>query len=141
MAKLHLEILALANYADFSKDGKLSIVGIFDQLYSPKLPTSLLKGFIAFTVAGAEVDKDISLNVEILDPKNKSVASNPVNLRTGSNGKANFTIELVGMPLPSNGIYTIVVNYGKNELGSTSFEVIKVTEQDERSTKVGRPIN
>ena len=45
MDKLRTEIITLANYADTSKDGKLSISGVFDEIFVDKLSFSL-KSFI-----------------------------------------------------------------------------------------------
>lgn len=138
MSKLRLEILAIANYADFSKDGKLNIVGIFDEIYSDKVPGSFVRAFLALTVSGGEPNTQLSLTVSILSPS-KTVVENEISLRTGLNGKGNFTVELVGLPLPESGTYTILVKSGGKTLGQTNFIVF--IGSNGKGSRGGKPAN
>ncbi len=123
MEKLSLEIIALSNYADFSKDGKLSIMGIFDEIYSEKFPSTFLRSFLAFTVKGTEPDSLMSLEVEILSPKQIAILKKHVNFKVGPNGKGNFVIQIINLELPEEGRYKILVKNGKDILGSTELNV------------------
>lgn len=126
------EILALSNYADFSKDGKLSINGIFDEIYSPKFPSQFVRGFLVFTIARLESNKEHTVKVTIKSPKNENILEKDVILKVGTNGKGNFIAELVGLPLPSQGLYNINLQEKGKDIGSTAFTVIQVKSENEK---------
>lgn len=124
MSPLKTEIIALSNYADFSKDGKLSINGIFDEIYAHKFPSSFVRGFLAFTITGGEPNKDYTIGVKIQNLENgKEILEKKVNIPAGDKGKGNFVAEMVGLPLPSPGRYLISLTYRGEEIGSTLFNV------------------
>jgi uncharacterized protein YfaP (DUF2135 family) len=123
MKNIRLEILALCNYASFSKDGKLNINGIFDEIYANKFPSSLLRAFLVLTLSDIKPGKTTHLDIDISDPQGKSTFNNKIVLKAGRNGKGNFNAELIGMPLPKKGVYKISVKHKGNELGFTKFTV------------------
>lgn len=126
MRQKRLEIIALCNYADYSKDGKFNIVGIFDEIYSPKFPSSLVRGFLALTITGFEPRENAVFTVVITSPDKKKILRKEFTVITGENGKGNFALELVGFPLPISGDYEVSVLHLNKELGSTLFKALKV---------------
>jgi hypothetical protein len=126
MAKLKLELIALSNYADFSKDGKLSLSGIFDEIYSASFPSSMLRGFLVFTFANATKDKEIDLNIAIVDPQGETFTTLPVKANPGVKGKGNIIVELVNIPLKSRGEYIIIIKQEKEEIGGLKFTAREV---------------
>jgi|SRR3989344_7073328 len=123
MDKLRTEIITLANYADTSKDGKLSISGVFDEIFVDKFPAQFARGFLVFTVSGGEPNSQHELKVQIVGPKGESIINKEFSVTTGRKGKGNFIIQLVGMPLPSKGDYKISVSLGKRIIGETMLYI------------------
>ena len=136
-----VEILCLANYSDFSKDGKLSINGIFDEIYTEKVPSSFLRGFLIFTVSGISSSKEEKIKVIIKDPSGKTTLDKDVGIVAGNQGKGNFIAELVGMPLPTEGKYLISLNHGGKEIGGTIFTVKGVNTNGRGSGNSKKIIN
>lgn len=61
----------LADYASLSREGKLSIMGIFSRIGVPELPATHPQAYIAFEVEMhyGEVGEAFELRVEIRDPE------------------------------------------------------------------------
>lgn len=125
MRNLTTEIIALSNYADFSRDGKLSIIGVFDRIFTDQVPSSFLRGFLVFSIAGAEKESKFKVLITIKDSNDKDVLSKEIELSTGPTGKGNFIAELVGFPLPTFGEYSISLESSGGEIGKTNFYVTK----------------
>lgn len=123
MADLHLEVLALCNYADYSKDGKLSISGIFDEIFAQTFPAQFLRGFLVFTLAGAKPNEEYELMVTITSPSGEKVLEKEAKITAGRNGKGNFIAELITLPLPVSGEYKVSVSYKKDFSTETSLFV------------------
>jgi len=134
-----LELIALSNYADFSKDGKLSINGIFDEIYAKKFPTKFLRGYLVFTISGVEPFQGLTLSTTIKNPQGKSVIEKSIEIKAGVRGKGNFIAELVGMPLDMAGEYRVSVNYRGSNIGGTTFQVVRINEENQRNP--GKPTN
>ncbi|MCJ7826262.1 Gmad2 immunoglobulin-like domain-containing protein [Patescibacteria group bacterium] len=125
-----LEIIALANYVDYSKNGKFNITGIFDEVYSDKFPISLLRGFLAFTITGFSPGEKAIFNARIKDPEQKEILKTEFTINAGKNGKGNFFIEIVNLSLPIPGDYKISVCSEEKELGFTYFKVMKASNNE-----------
>ncbi len=52
MKQLKTEIIALCDYANVSREGKLNINGIFDELRVQKFPGGIARAFFVATVSG-----------------------------------------------------------------------------------------
>jgi hypothetical protein len=59
----------LCDYATVSQDGKLSVMGIFGQIYAPKVPVVHPQMFLAFELEFdyTEVGRDFTVEVQIVD--------------------------------------------------------------------------
>ncbi|MBI3984400.1 MAG: hypothetical protein HY344_00445 [Candidatus Levybacteria bacterium] len=123
MKNLKTEILALANYADFSKDGKLSIIGIFDRIFTKETPSSFIRGFLVFSISGGENNSKHLITVIIKDSSGKIILEKKVEIVMGSSGKGNFIAELVGLPLPVFGEYKVILKTLEKEIGNINFFV------------------
>ena len=124
MIKPKLELLALCNYASFSKNGAMSIIDIFDEIYADKLPASFPRCFLAMIVS-AEANSEVMLNIQITPMGQLAqTLEREVMVLTSANARGNFILEMVNMNLPKVGAYKIKVLYEDRELGSTEFKVI-----------------
>ena len=123
MAELKLEIIALCDYADYSREGKVNLFGIFDEIYPQGLSGTYSRCFIAFTVIGQKNNHSYKIKVIVKDPQKKHILEQDVEATTGRNRKANFVFEVNSMQIPTKGIYTISLLHNQTEIGSTHFQV------------------
>ena len=68
--KLHTEIITLCDYALISREGKLSINGIFDELRVQKFPGGIARAFFVATLRGKP---DTSYQLKISTENGKKV--------------------------------------------------------------------
>ena len=122
MAKsdLQLDLLVICDQALVSKENKLSLIGIFDQIFSDKFPFNYLKLAIVAVIKGAP-DSDHTVKMEIKDPSGKLTSSPEFKFTLGSNGKTNLISEFGNLPLPLAGEYTVTLISGKKVLGKAVF--------------------
>ena len=125
--KLTTEIIALCEYATVSREGKLSINGIFDELRVTKFPGGLARAFLVATVHG-KPETSYKLQIKI-EHKEKTTGSVNLDIHTSPNGKNNIVTELVNVPFEKAGDYQFVIYNGDEEVGSTLLKVFDVAEQ------------
>jgi hypothetical protein len=125
MKQLKTEIIALCDYASVSREGKLSINGIFDELRVQKFPGGIARAFLVATINGMpNTQHSLTLKVE-----SKSGGKNPLkdltlNAMTSPNGKNNLMIELINLGFEKEGDYYFKIYDGRQEVGSTLLKVL-----------------
>lgn len=126
---LKTELMVLCDYASVSKEGKLSINGIFDEVRVTSLPGGLARAFFVATIQGAP-HTPYKLTLK-LQHKNQDVlpAHNVDTLATGPNGKNNIIVELVGMNFPKEGEYEVKLYHGDDEIGAIMLKVIHIKQE------------
>ncbi len=127
--KLHTEILTLCDYALISREGKLSINGIFDELRVQKFPGGIARAFFVATLQGkADTSYKLKINTE-----NGKKVMNTLNLEvhTSMNGKNNIILELVNLGFEKEGEYKFAIYNGSDEVGSTSLKVMSAEQSTE----------
>jgi hypothetical protein len=132
MNNLKVEVFVLSNYADISRDGKLSINGIFDEIFAHQLPGQFLRGFLVFTISGAESNSQIPVNIEITDATGREILKKEATVAVGTKGKGNFIAELVGLPLPVSGEYEVSLVSKQKTIGKITFFVTGGTNNDQK---------
>lgn len=132
--KLHTEIITLCDYALISREGKLSINGIFDELRVQKFPGGIARAFFVATLRGKE---DTSYKLTIKTETGKKVLNSlDVEVHTSLNGKNNIILELVNLGFEKEGEYKFTIYHGKEEVGSTQLKVMGVDQQQEVKYKL-----
>lgn len=129
MKQLKVNLITLSDYSTISKEGKLSIDGIFDRLNVAKFPTSLIRAFFVATVSG-EPFTEYKLSLEV-KKGTKQIASFPLNNMTGDNGRNNLVVELIGIPFETEGKYDFILNNDGEELARTSLDAVPVESKAE----------
>lgn len=125
MAKTKLELLTVSDFASISQDGKLNIIGIFDQIYVPNLPATHVQFFIVGVISG-EPNATENLWLQIESPGSKeSVPKQNLEIRIGSNGHSNIIASIANMSIESYGIYRIVISNDEGILGEKEFGIFK----------------
>ena len=134
--KLHTEIITLCDYALISREGKLSINGIFDELRVQKFPGGIARAFFVATLRGkADTAYQLKINTE---SKGKVINSLNLDIRTSLNGKNNIILELVNMGFEKEGEYKFVIYHNDDEVGSTQLKVMSA-EQPTQEVKYKLP--
>lgn len=122
--KLYTEIIALCDYASVSREGKLSINGIFDELRVQKFPGGIARAFLVATVNGTP-NTQYRLNLKVEDKHGGKSPINDLvlNVMTALNGKNNLIIELVNLVFEKEGDYQFKIYNDNQEVGSTLLKV------------------
>lgn len=125
--KLHTEIITLCDYALISREGKLSISGIFDELRVQKFPGGIARAFFVATLQG---DPDASYKLKIhTEYRGKVLNALDLDIHTSLNGKNNIILELVNLGFEEEGDYKFVIYHRKDEVGSTQLKVMNAEQQ------------
>jgi len=124
--KLHTEIITLCDYALISREGKLSINGIFDELRVQKFPGGISRAFFVAILRG-EPDSayQLKINTEI---GKKVLNTLTIDVRTSLNAKNNIILELVNLGFEKEGEYKFVIYNGKDEVGSIQLKVMSADQ-------------
>jgi len=125
MKQLKTEIIALCDYASISREGKLSINGIFDELRVQQFPGGLARAFFVATISGTP-NTSYKLNLKIEPAKGFAGEQNTFNLdtTTGPNGKNNMLVELFGLAFKEEGDFRFILSEEKKEIGSVLLKVL-----------------
>lgn len=134
---LRLELLVLCDHALTSKEGKLSIIGIFDRMFVKKVPTVFARFFIVAVLHG-EPNSEHRLTLSLKDPQGKEVLpeSKKITIRLGSHGRSNIITDIVNMPIPMAGEYTIAIGLEHSKLAEKKLGILLVAPGDDREEKL-----
>lgn len=130
MDSFKLNFLHVSDGYLFSQEGKLSIIGIFENVNLVTLPGSLLKAAIIvnFSVLNTDIDSaKVDISIEKKDAK-EAVLKLPTlepKFPKDSNGirKVGFTIDVANITFKEIGKYDVIVRINGVELGKTELTV------------------
>ncbi len=120
------EILTICDYATISQEGKLSILGIFDQIYVTQFPAQHLRMFVVSSLTGL-AGSSHTITLRLIDPLKEEKIKQEMKVVIGPNGKASLLAELGNLPLPVAGEYTIEIKEA-TVIGSVKFSVFKTSQ-------------
>ena len=123
--KLELELLIISDYASVSKEGKISIMGIFDKVNIKKLPARHGQMYLVAVIKG-EPWSEHKIEVEITDPLGKRIGGSKADSKFGDSGKTNFISSIPGMPITRRGKYKFTLKVDSKKLGSTKIETANI---------------
>lgn len=117
---MDVKLAVLADYANVSSDGKLNIMGIFQEINAPSLPFPLPQMYLVLTFeAGpAEFGSQKQLRIVLMDGDgNERIALEgevqvPEPKRRGSRAYINEAIGLAGVPFEKAGDYQFAILVG-----------------------------
>lgn len=135
--KLHTEIITLCDYALISREGKLSINGIFDELRVQQFPGGIARAFFVATLRG-KADTAYKLTIKTESGK-KVINTLNLDVRTSLNGKNNIILELVNLGFEKAGDYKFTIYSGTEEVGSTQLKVMGVEQPADQEVKYKLP--
>jgi hypothetical protein len=113
----------LCDYALVSREGKLSVMGIFSQINGAKLPLVHPQAYLAFELAigYAEVGKPITIDIQIVDADGSKILGARVNgaihagtaAKPGESPQIGQILAIQNLTFPKFGTYN--VNFFLNE--------------------------
>ena len=94
----------LCDYAFLDVNRKLCLIGIFDRILVPAVPTTQHQAAIALKLVG-EPKEDVQLRLEVVRPTGEVLARLEGGGQLGDAGTAEIHMGMAGLPLPDFGIY------------------------------------
>lgn len=127
MKKLSCPLLLVCDQTILSKDNKISLIGIFDQIFVPEIPGNHPKLSLVGIVSG-EPFSDHNLTLKFTNYPDQNIS---VNL--GSTGKSNLVAEFVNLSFNSTGDYVFSLHSGKTLLAASHLSVSKLPTSPSKS--------
>lgn len=120
MTNIKLNFLHVCENAFVAQDGKLSIIGIFNQIKAPNFPAAHPKLSIVSSISGAV--GDYLEVIEIVSPRAEVIArvENNITIQR-EDGAANLIASFVNLIFLINGKYTIRIKINGVLLNEESF--------------------
>jgi hypothetical protein len=122
---MKIDQLLLCDLAFYSKEGKLNLIGIFENILVPQIPYSHSKICIVGFVSGSP-DTKAQIFLSVSDPAGKSVVPlQSINVTFGTYGLTNFRFELINFPIQAEGSYKISISDLNSEIAKTQLFIKK----------------
>lgn len=130
MGNIKLKFVHVSENAFFSKDNKLSIIGIFDKIFSNNFPA--LHPAFAISIGMTGKKGIYKIAIEIISPPQKQsivVVEKDIEIKQ-DNGSANFVANIVNLQLPNEGKYIIKIKLDDEIIDENNYIIVeKVNEQ------------
>jgi hypothetical protein len=128
---MEVTLAVIADYANVSQDGKLNIMGIFQEINAPELPFPLPQMYLvlSFAAGPAEFDSVRDLRVSLLHTDGQELMrlegqlQVPRPTRAGSRAYMNEAIGLAGITFYQPGDYGFSVLVGDDEKATVPLHV------------------
>ena len=119
------EIFAVCDYASVDREGKLSIMGIFREMYVNKMPAYIAHFYVAASIKG-EPEKAFDVAIEVTSPDGRlTIPKQEVTVQVGIGGITNLVTDIVNLPLEATGEYKIALKMNDGHVvGTRAFRVI-----------------
>ena len=130
------ELLTLCDFALTSREGKLSVLGLFDRFFVSEVPSKYARFFLVAIISGTP-NSEHSVNLKVTTPSsNDLLPLKPVKLTFGPNGKANLITDLANITLPEIGEYKISLSSDSKSLAERSFFVTQISKKDTNTNQL-----
>lgn len=133
MSQFNCKFILLADSALEDKGGKISIIGIFDRIYTKKLPATHRSAVLVgnFEVLDSSIE-NVTLNFFLKNEQNEIIGPRDAKLEFDFKGKqnksANFIIQLQDILFDKEGRYHFHITANSEELCKCYFFVEKTKE-------------
>lgn len=131
---MHLTLALLADYANISREGKLNIMGIFEQIHASHFPALHPQMQLVMRIEASPFESGThSLRIAFIDDDANELFSVPgliaiPNSQSGENITVNQIVVLNGTTLPKAGLYEFVINSDDEELGRVPLRVLAIPQ-------------
>ena len=128
---VEVKLAVLADYANVSQDGKLNIMGIFQEINPPFLPFPLPQMYlvVSFSAGPAEIGTVRNLRIPLLHSDGQELLAMEAQMtiprpnRPGSRAYINQTIGLAGVTFERPGDYAFSILVGDDEKATVPLHV------------------
>jgi hypothetical protein len=135
-----ISFVHICDYANVSKDGKLSVMGIFDSISPPALPHKHPAMYLAFEIAivPAELGRSQKLTIKLVNADGKTQIELSAELTVqaqrevpgGTTLKIPQVSALYGVQLAKAGQYSFDIFINGHHSGSAAFDVVARPKQN-----------
>ncbi|OGK21607.1 hypothetical protein A2866_03820 [Candidatus Roizmanbacteria bacterium RIFCSPHIGHO2_01_FULL_39_8] len=134
--KLKTEIVALCDYANISREGKININGVFDEVRVQNFPGGIARAFFVAVVRGT-TNQSYNLTLKVESEKNtpSPLKPLPINIQTSFSGKSNILVELANIVFQNPGDYQFTIYENQELVGSTMLKVLHGSYEKRKDTK------
>jgi len=130
MDEIKINFLHICEYAFFSEDKKVNVLGVFDGMTAESFPIIHPRFSIVIGVNGTIFNK--RKEIEILSPSGEPVISTQINVNLENKPKANLIINLIGVPFQVAGTYKIVFKIDDKIISPERQDVITINSNEQR---------
>lgn len=121
--------ILFCDYALISSDGKLSVIGEFDHLFSTSNKLVLNKAFLVASLIAAP-KKEVTLTIQLVGDKgDNEIFNRPINVTSGEDGKLNIMLGFENLAFNKEGLYKVVILDGKEKVAEAKLHIVKVKSQ------------
>jgi hypothetical protein len=136
---MDVTLAVLADYANVSRDGKLNILGVFQEVNATELPAVVAQMYlvIAYEASAAEFETEKQIRIALLETDGSEVMSmeGPMWVerpsRHGSRAYLNQILTLQGLALPRSGDYAFHILVNGEEKRAVLLRVNEVPSEKE----------
>ncbi len=123
--KLRAKFILFCDYALIAQDGKVSIIGEFDHLFSSQDTATLTRGFLVSKISG-EANSQVNLEVSFINTQNKEpVFKNTFSINLDPSGNAGLVMEVSGLTFKQFGLYKAIISSSGKALSEAELHVAK----------------
>jgi hypothetical protein len=134
---MDVTVAVLADYANVSQDGKLNIMGIFQEVNPPFLPFPLPQMYLvlSFSAGPAEFDTNRNIRVALSHSDGQEILTLEAQMRVprpnrpGSRAYINEAIGLAGVMFERPGDYGFSILVGDDEKATVPLHVNRPTQE------------
>ena len=130
---MELTLALLADYANISREGKLNIMGIFEQIFALNFPAVHAQLQLVLRLESTPFESGTHpLRVAFIDADAHELFAIPGSLnipdsQSGENITTNQIFLLNGVTLPRPGVYEFVIHINEQEVGRVPLRAIAVS--------------
>lgn len=130
---MQIALALLADYANISREGKLNILGIFEQIAAHSLPASHPQMQLVMTIEadGAEADRDHKIEIQLIDADGKKLFAFGGNLKfspppPGQKARLNHIIQINNTKFDNFGNYDFKIMVNDEVRKSVPLALVEV---------------
>ena len=112
----------LCDYAFMDIGKKMCMIGVFDRVFAPAVPSTLRQSSVSLKLLG-NPGENVNFRVEVSRPAGGQLANVGGTLVIPDTGSADVQFTLAGLPLPDYGPYSVNV-FVNDELAKVSTFVV-----------------
>src|SRR4051812_42703894 len=103
----------LCDYAFIAVPNKLSMIGVFDTIFSHEVPVTHQHAAVGFSIIG-EPGETGQMKLEIIDPNGQPITQGGGNFTLPDSGSGYASLEFWNLVLPEFGRYAIQIDLGEH---------------------------